>query len=57
MLKVFADRGGTFTDIIAVTNNQEIIDRLSRHTQRFLIVPQANKKWIIVYKCYLEMFL
>lgn len=50
MLKVFADRGGTFTDIIAVTNNQEIIDRLSRHTQRFLIVPQANKKWIIVYK-------
>lgn len=50
MLKVFADRGGTFTDIIAVTNNQEIIDRLARHTQRFLIVPLANKKWIIVYK-------
>lgn len=50
MLKVFADRGGTFTDIIAVTNNQEIIDRLARHTQRFLIVPMANKKWIIVYK-------
>ncbi|MBW4431052.1 MAG: hydantoinase/oxoprolinase family protein [Pelatocladus maniniholoensis HA4357-MV3] len=50
MLKVFADRGGTFTDIIAVTNNQAIIDRLSRHTERFLIVPLANKEWVIVYK-------
>ncbi|TAE60064.1 MAG: hydantoinase/oxoprolinase family protein [Nostocales cyanobacterium] len=50
MLKVFADRGGTFTDIIAVTNNQEIIDRLSRQTKRFLIVPLANKEWVIVYK-------
>ncbi|WP_460202195.1 hypothetical protein [Scytonema sp. NUACC21] len=44
MLKVFADRGGTFTDIIAVTNNQAIIDRLSRHTERFLIVPLPNQE-------------
>ncbi|MBD2505278.1 hydantoinase/oxoprolinase family protein [Anabaena azotica] len=50
MLKVFADRGGTFTDIVAVTNNQTIIDRLSRQTERFLIVPIANQEWIIVYK-------
>ncbi len=39
MLKVFADRGGTFTDIVAVTNNQRLVDRLLRHPERFLIVP------------------
>ncbi|AFZ26869.1 N-methylhydantoinase A/acetone carboxylase, beta subunit [Cylindrospermum stagnale PCC 7417] len=50
MLKVFADRGGTFTDIIVVTNNQAIIDRLSKHTERFLIVPLPNQEWVIVYK-------
>ncbi|MDF5736375.1 MULTISPECIES: hydantoinase/oxoprolinase family protein [unclassified Nostoc] len=50
MLKVFADRGGTFTDIVAVTNNQAIIDRLSRHPERFLIVILPNQQWIIVYK-------
>ncbi|MDZ8087036.1 MAG: hydantoinase/oxoprolinase family protein [Nostoc sp. DedQUE12b] len=50
MLKVFADRGGTFTDIVAVTNNQAIIDRLSKHPERFLIVPLPNQEWIIVYK-------
>jgi 5-oxoprolinase (ATP-hydrolysing) len=50
MLKVFADRGGTFTDIVAVTNNQAIIDRLSRHPERFLIVALPNQQWIIVYK-------
>ncbi|MEH2440767.1 hydantoinase/oxoprolinase family protein [Nostoc sp.] len=50
MLKVFADRGGTFTDIVAVTNNQVIIDRLSRHPERFLIVSLPNQQWIIVYK-------
>jgi 5-oxoprolinase (ATP-hydrolysing) len=50
MLKVFADRGGTFTDIVAVTNNQTIIDRLSRHPERFLIVSLPKKQWIIVYK-------
>jgi 5-oxoprolinase (ATP-hydrolysing) len=50
MLKVFADRGGTFTDIIAVTNNQAIVDRLSKYQERFLIVPLTNKEWVIVYK-------
>ncbi|MEH2104847.1 hydantoinase/oxoprolinase family protein [Nostoc sp.] len=50
MLKVFADRGGTFTDIVAVTNNQPIIDRLSSHPERFLIVSLPNQQWIIVYK-------
>ncbi|MEH2008633.1 hydantoinase/oxoprolinase family protein [Nostoc sp.] len=50
MLKVFADRGGTFTDIVGVTNNQAIIDRLSRHPERFLIVILPNQQWIIVYK-------
>ncbi|WP_353929528.1 hydantoinase/oxoprolinase family protein [Okeanomitos corallinicola TIOX110] len=50
MLKIFADRGGTFTDIVAVTNNQKIIDRLTNENQRFLIVPLPNQEWIIVYK-------
>ncbi|MFN6516245.1 MAG: hydantoinase/oxoprolinase family protein [Nostoc sp. CreGUA01] len=50
MLKFFADRGGTFTDIVAVTNNQGIIDGLSQHPERFLIVPLPNHQWIIVYK-------
>ncbi|RCJ20013.1 hydantoinase [Nostoc sp. ATCC 43529] len=50
MLKVFADRGGTFTDIVTVTNNQAIIDRLSQDLERFLIVPLPNHQWIIVYK-------
>ncbi|MEH1901554.1 MAG: hydantoinase/oxoprolinase family protein [Nostoc sp.] len=50
MLKIFADRGGTFTDIVAVTNNQAIIDILSRHPERFLIVTLPNRQWIIVYK-------
>ncbi|KST62374.1 hydantoinase/oxoprolinase family protein [Mastigocoleus testarum] len=50
MLKVFADRGGTFTDIVAATNDQGIIDRLVTHPQRFLIVPLPNQQWVIVYK-------
>ncbi|MEH1765874.1 MAG: hydantoinase/oxoprolinase family protein [Nostoc sp.] len=50
MLKVFADRGGTFTDIVAVTNNQAIIDRLLKYPERFLIVTLPNRQWIIVYK-------
>lgn len=49
MLKVFADRGGTFTDLVAVTDNQAIIDR-STHLDRFLIVPLPNKQWVIIYK-------
>ncbi|MBE8987545.1 hydantoinase/oxoprolinase family protein [Nostoc sp. LEGE 12450] len=50
MLKVFADRGGTFTDIVAVTNNQAIIDGVSKHPERFLTVTLPNQQWIIVYK-------
>lgn len=50
MLRIFADRGGTFTDIVAVTNNQIIIDRLVKSRERFLIVPLSNQQWIIVYK-------
>jgi 5-oxoprolinase (ATP-hydrolysing) len=50
MLKVFADRGGTFTDIVAVTDEPKIIDRLAKHQERFLIVPVANRSWVIVYK-------
>ncbi|MEM1394089.1 MAG: hydantoinase/oxoprolinase family protein [Cyanobacteria bacterium P01_H01_bin.150] len=50
MLKVFADRGGTFTDIVAVTDNKTIINQLTNHPQRFLIVPLPNQQWVIVYK-------
>ncbi len=50
MLKVFADRGGTFTDIVAITTNQTIIDRLVKYNERFLIVPLPNQQWVIVYK-------
>ncbi|WGV24291.1 hydantoinase/oxoprolinase family protein [Halotia branconii] len=50
MLKVFADRGGTFTDIVAVTDDQAIIDRLSRHQSQFLIMPVPKQQWVIVYK-------
>jgi 5-oxoprolinase (ATP-hydrolysing) len=50
MLKVFADRGGTFTDIVAITNNQEIIDRLTKYPERFLIITLPNQEWVIVYK-------
>ncbi len=50
MLKVFADRGGTFTDIVAVTDNQSTINQLTNHPQRFLIVPLPNQQWVIVYK-------
>jgi len=50
MLKVFADRGGTFTDIVCVTKNKAIADHLSSQPDRFLIVPLPNQQWIIVYK-------
>ncbi|MEO1431428.1 MAG: hydantoinase/oxoprolinase family protein [Cyanobacteria bacterium J06633_8] len=50
MLKVFADRGGTFTDIVAVTDNQSTINQLANHPQRFLIVALPNQQWVIVYK-------
>jgi 5-oxoprolinase (ATP-hydrolysing) len=50
MLKFFADRGGTFTDIVAVTDDQAIIDRLQQQSDRFLVVPLPNQQWVIVYK-------
>src|SRR4028118_2404325 len=50
MLKVFADRGGTFTDIVAVTNNQALVDGLLRYPERFLIVPLPKSQRVIVYK-------
>ncbi|BAY07864.1 hydantoinase/oxoprolinase family protein [Calothrix sp. NIES-2098] len=50
MLKFFADRGGTFTDIVAITNDRAIIEKLVNHPERFLIVTLPNHEWIIVYK-------
>jgi 5-oxoprolinase (ATP-hydrolysing) len=50
MLKVFADRGGTFTDLVAVTDDQGIVDRLSMIAGRFQVTPLADRSWIIIYK-------
>ncbi|MBE9008605.1 hydantoinase B/oxoprolinase family protein [Pseudanabaenaceae cyanobacterium LEGE 13415] len=50
MLKVFADRGGTFTDLVAVTDDAKIIDRLSTQSERFQITSLADQSWIIIYK-------
>jgi 5-oxoprolinase (ATP-hydrolysing) len=50
MLKVFADRGGTFTDLVAVTSDRSLIDRLIQYPNKFTIVSLSNEQWIIVYK-------
>ena len=50
MIKFFIDRGGTFTDIVAVTDDQVIIDKIAQHPQRFLTVPLVEQQWVIVYK-------
>jgi 5-oxoprolinase (ATP-hydrolysing) len=50
MLKVFADRGGTFTDLVAVTSDRTIADRHGKSSERFLIVPLPNQQWAIIYK-------
>jgi 5-oxoprolinase (ATP-hydrolysing) len=50
VFKVFADRGGTFTDLVAVTDNPTIIARLAQLPDRFTIVPLPQQQWIIVYK-------
>jgi 5-oxoprolinase (ATP-hydrolysing) len=50
MLKVFADRGGTFTDLVAVTDDAAIVDRLSTLPERFQITSLADGSWIIIYK-------
>ena len=48
MIKFFIDRGGTFTDIVAVTDDQVIIDKIAQHPQRFLTVPLVEQQWVIV---------
>jgi 5-oxoprolinase (ATP-hydrolysing) len=50
VFKVFADRGGTFTDLVAVTDNPAIITRLSQSPDRFAIGRLPRQQWIIVYK-------
>ncbi|CCI13838.1 Similar to tr/Q8YMG4/Q8YMG4 [Microcystis aeruginosa PCC 9806] len=50
MLKFLIDRGGTFTDIVAIIDQPEIIERLARDAARFLIVPLADQQWIVLYK-------
>ncbi|MDJ0662638.1 MAG: hydantoinase/oxoprolinase family protein [Crocosphaera sp.] len=50
MNKFFVDRGGTFTDIVAVVTDEAIINQLSQKQEQFLIVPLPNQQWIIVYK-------
>jgi 5-oxoprolinase (ATP-hydrolysing) len=47
MLKIFADRGGTFTDLVAVTDEQ---NRVENRADRFLVVPLPNQQWVILYK-------
>ncbi|MBF2051346.1 MAG: hydantoinase B/oxoprolinase family protein [Elainella sp. C42_A2020_010] len=50
MLKVFADRGGTFTDLVAVTDDQAIVQRLAQLPERFQVVALPDQQWVIVYK-------
>lgn len=50
MLKVFADRGGTFTDLVVVTKDSKIVDRLSTLPERFQITPLSDQEWVIIYK-------
>lgn len=50
MLKVFADRGGTFTDLVVITDDSKIVDRLSNISKRFQITPLADQQWVIIYK-------
>lgn len=49
MLKVFADRGGTFTDLVAVTDRADWVARLAS-LPRFHVTPLPNHQWVIVYK-------
>ncbi len=50
MLKVFADRGGTFTDVVAVTDDAEIAQRLALVPDRFQVVALPNSQWVVIYK-------
>lgn len=49
MLQVFADRGGTFTDLVVVTDDPAIAHRLSDQP-RFQVTPLPDQQWVIVYK-------
>ncbi|HEY9817814.1 MAG TPA: hydantoinase/oxoprolinase N-terminal domain-containing protein, partial [Candidatus Obscuribacterales bacterium] len=49
MLNVFADRGGTFTDLVAVTDDSAIAERLSSQP-RFQVAVLPRQQWVIVYK-------
>lgn len=49
MLKVFADRGGTFTDLVAVTDDSSIAERLADQS-RFQVTPLPNQQWVVIYK-------
>jgi 5-oxoprolinase (ATP-hydrolysing) len=49
MLTVFADRGGTFTDLVAITDQAAIADRLLTQP-RFQVTPLPNQQWVIIYK-------
>ncbi|MDB9528401.1 hydantoinase B/oxoprolinase family protein [Oscillatoria sp. CS-180] len=49
MLKVFADRGGTFTDLVAVTDDANVAERLAEQS-RFQVTPLPNHQWVIIYK-------
>ena len=50
MNKFFVDRGGTFTDIVAVVSDGAIIKQLSQKKEQYLIVPLPKKQWVVVYK-------
>ena len=50
MLRVFADRGGTFTDLVAITADRLIVDRLAQTPERFQITSLPEHQWIIIYK-------
>lgn len=50
MLKIFVDRGGTFTDMVVVSDDRSLIDQLSQNSKQFLVTTLPNQQWIIVYK-------
>ena len=50
MLKVFADRGGTFTDVVAVTDDPAIVLRLTQAPARFQVTALPDDRWVIIYK-------
>ncbi len=50
MLKVFADRGGTFTDLVAVTDDPAIVLRLTQAPARFQVTALPDDRWVIIYK-------